>query len=197
MNEKINRIMNTGSSEHTTDNRRFKRSLKPITTRLVGNFAKNLAVTAAFEAVSGSYGKYASMDKKKAAILIAKKIGSLALKSGIKVATDDLLTTHALRRYDDNGTRKKPQNGKNPSYLTSTDLIEFGTRTAIRIAPVMNLGIRFLVAKDRVTKDKERERFEKWGANILPEKVNNVIWKSSDGETQVLDGPIFLNNKRN
>ena len=84
-----------------------------------------------------------------------------------------------------------------PSYLTSTDLIEFGTRTAIRIAPVMNLGIRFLVAKDRVTKDKERERFEKWGANILPEKVNNVIWKSSDGETQVLDGPIFLNNKRN
>ena len=191
--EKIGNIQKTGSAEGTTDARRFKKLNQSFGRKIVTSFLKRLAVQAVLEGISGSYKKYEYMDKKKAALEITKRVANMAIKSGIKVTTDDLLANHALRRYDDKGNHIPTKNGKKPSHFTSTDALEFSVKGAIAIAPLVNTGVRFLIAKDQVTKRKEREAFEKWGANILPEKVNNIIWQSKDLETAIIDGPIHLN----
>ena len=195
--EKIGNIQKSGSAEGTTDVKRFDKLSQSPTKRVVGGFLKRLAVQAVLEGVSGSYKKYGSMDKKTATIEITKRVANMALKSGIKVASDDLLANHALRRYDAKGKRIPRKNGKAPTHFTSTDALEFSVKGAIAVAPLASMGIRFLVAKDVVTKRKEREKFEKWGANILPEKVNNIVWQSKDLETAVIDGPIILNKHKN
>lgn len=101
-----------------------------------------------------------------------------------------------LKRYDDDGNYIPPKNAKKRSYMTSTDVIEMAVGTAMFLARPLSFGVRFLIAKNAVEKRKEQEAFDKWGANILPQKVNNIVWQSPDLEAAIIDGPIHLNKHK-
>ena len=196
MNEKIAKIQSKGSASGTSDQTRFNQFSQSTGRRLAVDMTKKLLVTAGLTAAAGGLKATLGTDKKKIALSLTKTAIKMAVDSGIKIVEKDILTMHALKRYDEDGNYIRPKNEKARKYITSTDVIEGSVRTALFLARPLSLGVRFLIARDTVTKRKEQEAFDKWGANILPQNVNNIIWQSKDLESSVIDGPIHLNKHK-
>ena len=100
------------------------------------------------------------------------------------MATKEALARSAAKRYDDNGKKKK---GVKSGLLTKEDKIELGLQAAMQAAPLIKGVLATKAYNTASTRAANERRFNSWGANILQERVSNVIWQSPDLSTAVID----------
>ena len=113
---------------------------------------------------------------------ITKRLTSILGSSISSVAINDYLAKSTLKRYSDSG-RKTKKTG----FITKEDIIEVGVSSAAYAAPALSLLAQMKMSQVANKNRQNRERFEKWGGNILSQKVDNVVWQSDDLKTAVID----------
>lgn len=182
--QKLSKILNN-KKVSKSDAQRFKYRNHGIAYRVGSTAAQYVASSLLQDAFSGHIHRYASMSKAELAKEFTKKASKIAVQTAATVALKDALAKSASKNYDNNGN---VINGRKTVLLnTKEDWIEKGVGTAVRIAPIVsNVCLRKMstIANERRT---NQEQFERWGQNILSEKVDNVIWQSNDLRYAVID----------
>lgn len=126
-------------------------------------------------------GKFNPSDPK----YLATTAKSVAKYTSINLAKKEVLARSVAKRYNDDGKRSNPKD--KIGLFTKEDKIEMGMDAAIKFGPIAK---SLMAAKAYNTASKRQaneDRFNKWGSNILSEKVDNVIWQSPDLSTSVID----------
>lgn len=123
----------------------------------------------------------------------------------IKVATATataLITKEALAasmstRYTQSGKLKNPKESK--KLLTREDKIEIGLAaagTAYKMKDTIKMLYNtrlYMVAQKRAANE---AAFKRMGGNILEEKFDNIVWRSSDGKQVIIDNVNAYNQRR-
>jgi len=162
-----------------SDAKRFKDRNHSAAVRATKMASGIIAQKVITDVLLGRGGKYLIKDPK----YIAKMATDVAVRVAANMAVQDALAKSASKRYDDNGKKLRPS-----GVITKEDLIEGGIKTAMIVAPIAaRLGKMKMSQISKKHKQNE-ERFKSWGGNILPEKVNNVIWNSDDHKMGIIDG---------
>jgi hypothetical protein len=115
---------------------------------------------------------------------VAIHVAKIAALSASKVATQDALAKSASKRYTDAGKRLP---GTKPSIFTKEDLIEMGSGAAIKAAKIGTFVLGKKAIQVKAQRAKNEAAFNRWGGNILSQKVDNVVWQSSDLKTALID----------
>lgn len=167
-----------GKNLNYSDEKRLKYYKDPYVKRL-GKAAASAAVqTVLSDIMTGKAGQYSSMSKKD----VAKRVASILGSSASSVALNDYLAKSTLKRYSDSG-----KSTKKSGVITKEDAIEIGISSAVNVAPVLSIVAQMKMSQVANKNRMNRERFEKWGGNILSQKVDNVVWQSDDLKTAVID----------
>lgn len=170
-----------GSSDYA----RFKYRNQDLSVRVAKTAKSLVAQLIVKEAISTFiFGKQPDLSKAG----ITKQVLSLAKSTAIQVAYQDALAKSASNRYNKAATRLIKGSNKNARLnFTREDGIDLGVKTATKMVPYIQ-GIARMKLTAAVKKRRENEAiFDKWGANILPQKVDNVVWQSADLKTAVID----------
>lgn len=161
-----------------SDNMRADYISKSLGSRVkanAGGVLKSTVVSAIFTGKITKMHEFTAADWKREA-------KSFATKTAVNTAINDRLAKSALKKYNKDG---KKIDGKGPRLVTREDMMAVGISSAAAVAPLV-AGIASskmaAAAKQRQT---NQANFDKWGSNILSEKVNNVIWQN--GDTSVID----------
>lgn len=186
-NAKIDKAIKSGGARQTTDAYRFRYLKDPAHIRLGKTGVSVVRSMVVKEVISGLLTGKVNIPKNKA------EAAKLAIDIGKKTATqfviNDTLAKSALSRYTKGGKRIKGKWDGRKSGVTREDMAQVSIMTAQVVLPFAGaiLGMKLNAIGKRGKEN--RERVEKWGANILPEKVSdlNVAWSSPDGSVQVID----------
>lgn len=191
--EKAGLILKNKSVKGTTDYARFKYRSDPLATRITKTAAgvvkqqvtRHVLIYMLNYMLTGKLPnfnptKMSKVDFARSALKFSSKVAKT-------VAVQDLLANSAAKRYDSKGKHIKGKWHGNKLGISREDAAQVALNTAIALVPfagaIVGLKIKDMAAKHR----NARETFEKWGANILPEKVDNVVWQSEDGLTSVIE----------
>jgi hypothetical protein len=167
-----------------SDRKRFENARKSLASRATKTAVSGVIQMLIGEAMSGNLPKYANMDKKQLAVALGKKAAMLTATTSANVAIDSALARSAAKRYDDSGKRKP---GVRVSYLTREDKIQAGVHAATYGVTALAALAKVKVDTTRARRARDEERVNKWGANILAEKVDNVVWQSEDLSMAIID----------
>jgi hypothetical protein len=178
--KKISNLVNNKSLEETDDYKRFKYRNQHVASRIAKTSVGAITSMLVKDILTGKLNTYNYSNKKE----LTKRITSLALSVTRSVVLKDTLAKSASKRYSDSGKRLK---GKKDPLISKETLIETGVNTAIRITPLVSSLMKMKAARYRINKNKNEEIFNRWGANILPQKVETIIWQSKDLKTVVID----------
>lgn len=144
--------------------------------------AQNAKAVVVNEVISSIFtGKFTRMASYSAADW-KREAKSLATKTAVNTAMNDALAKSAMKKYDNAGRKK---DGKGPRIVTREDFATSAIQVAATIGPIAAKVAGSKMRAAQAEKAKNQANFEKWGGNILSEKVNNVIWQS--GNTSVID----------
>lgn len=179
--QKLKNIANKNKRKQilTSDDERINYRSQSLLKR-AGKTAATIAVKEVFaDVMSGKAYYYKNMSKRD----IAKKIGKLTTLTALNVKVKDALADSSAKKYNQSGNRVK----KN-KMIEKEDMIAIGINTAAKAAPFAMFVAKMKISKVASEKRKNREIFEKWGANILPQKAGaDVLWVSGDGNYSILD----------
>ena len=176
--EKLTAI-SKNKSANPNDVKRFKYRNQSLGKRVGKTAATVTAQMLIGDMLTGRISNYGSMSKAE----LTKKLTKIATTTAANVALNDALAKSASKRYTDSGKRAK---GVKDHLLTKEDMIETGVSAAVRAAPFLHAALQIKVAQTYATRDRNEQEFNRWGKNILTEKVDNIIWSSDDGKTQVI-----------
>lgn len=173
-------------------NRNIRDSDKQLFEYRNQSLAKRTAKTAAYkmagmlvgDILTGNISKYGKMDKTQLASVLTKKAITLAGSTAATVAVNDALAKSASKKYTDDGKAAK---GRSRQLFTKEEVIQSSVSTAMAVAPVMLTIAGMKVADVQRNRARNEENFNRWGQNILTEKVSNVVWQSEDFNTVVYD----------
>lgn len=130
---------------------------------------------------TGDINRYSTMGKKE----IRNRLTSLALATAGTVVFNDALAKSASKRYNSDGRTKA---GKKHGLLGHKEQwIATGVQTVARAAPVLALLGGMKLSQVAAQKRHNEEVFNRWGGNILAEKVDNVVWQDADLKYAVID----------
>lgn len=167
-----------------SDKKRFEYRSQSLAKRSGKAAASMLASMTIGELLSGNISRYSRMSKEQLRVEIAKKAVKVAGYTAANVAINDSLAKSASKRYTDSGRRKA---GVKDHILTKEDLIEAGIRGAQTAGPPLLMLAGMKVRQVNRQRARGEAIFNSWGQNILSEKVDNIIWQSSDFNTAVID----------
>lgn len=189
-NAKIDKAIARGGAKQTTDYYRFKYLKDPAHIRLgktaVG-VVRNMVIKEVFNSVMTGQVSNKFVPRSKA------ELAKLAIEIGKKTATNfainDTLAKSALSRYTQGGKRVKGKWHGNKVGFSREDAAQVAIMSARQMLPFVGAMAGMKLSEIGKRGKENRERVEKWGANILPEKVDvlNVVWTSPDGSVQVID----------
>lgn len=108
-------------------------------------------------------------------------------KTIANVAIEDALAKSTSNKYTNSGKRKK---GSGDSLITKEDIIAMGIRTAVNASQFINIMMKTKSYRTYRQRLKNEELFNKWGKNILPEKVDHVVWQSDDLKVAIIDNRL-------
>ena len=162
------------------DVRRFKYRNQNVAMRFGKTAASATAQMIIGDILTGKIVTYPSMSK----VEMAKKILKITSISAGSVVLNDALAKSASKRYTDKGRKVK---GVKDRIITKEDAIEIGVKTAIQATQMASIMRKMKVAQASRNRARNEEIFNKWGGNILTERVDNVVWRSSDFSMEVID----------
>ena len=186
-NAKIAAAMKTGGAKKTSDALRFAYLKQPLHARIGMNAANAVRGVVLRETFNFVITGKSNLPKTKADF--AKLAIEVAKKTATSTVIRDTLAKSALNRYDDKGQRIKGKWDGRKSGMTREDATEVSIMAARVVLPFVGRVAGLKLSEIGQRGKENRERVEKWGANILPEKVANidVAWTSADGSVQVID----------
>lgn len=109
---------------------------------------------------------------------LTKRLTKIGAMTFATVAKSEVLAKSTANRYTSNGKRKP----KTDRLLNKEDWIDAVVSAGISMIPVMEYMTKPLEFAAR-----HRARVDSWGANILPQKVDNIIWQSPDLSMAIID----------
>lgn len=169
------------SIANTTDAKLFKYRNQSLVARVGKTAATRVAQMLIGDVMTGKISGYSSMSKSE----ITKKLTSIALTTTANVALNDGLARSASKRYTDSGEKVNP--GKKNPLLTKEEAIHMGVATAVKLIPVANIVLGMKMSQANRQRAQNEETFNRWGQNILPEKVDKIVWQSDDLKTAIID----------
>ena len=182
--EKLSKIVKN-KYINESDRRRFEYRNQSLAKRAGKTAASGVAQMILSDVMTGNITRYASMNREQLIRSLTKKAITLTATTAANVAVNDALAKSASKRYTDDG--KKIRGTKNNGLMTKEDAIETGVGIASRVVPVMNIALKMKASQVRAQRAKNEETFNRWGQNILSEKLDNVIWQSDDLKTAIID----------
>lgn len=133
------------------------------------------------DVLSGDINRYGNMSKKE----IRNRLTSLAVSTAGTVAFNDALAKSASKRYESNGRTKAGTKhgllGHKEQYIAT------GVKTVTAAAPVLAYLGKMKLSQAAAQRRHNEEVFNRWGGNILEEKVDNVVWQDPDLKYAVID----------
>ena len=125
--------------------------------------------------------------------LSKQDIGKRLAKIGFQTAKDtivrDALAKSAAKKYSDDGKTKVGKDELPAILGTNQDWMEYGVNIVAPRAMRLGAKVASQSLSDMVANRAANEAaFNKWGANILTEKVANVVWSSPDLSQTVYQG---------
>jgi len=173
---KLTALNKNNSLQGTSDAARFQYRNQNVAKRFVKTAASLTAQMLIADAFSGRL----PTNKKDIAIKAAK----IAALTTANVGISDALAKSASKRYTDEGKRVK---GTKDRLVTKEDGIEMGVGVAVKAAYIGKWALGMKAKQVNATRARNEANFNRWGANILPQRVDNVVWQSSDLKTAIID----------
>lgn len=181
--EKLSKALKNKNIRNS-DKKLFEYRNQSLAKRTAKTAASKMAGMLVQEVLSGNIQKYAKMDKAQLASELAKKAVSLAGTTAASVAMKDALAKSASKKYTDDGKAKK---GRSKQLFTKEEIVQSSVSTVVSAAPVILTIAGMKMADVQRKSARNEEIFNRWGQNILSEKVNNVVWQSDDFKTVIYD----------
>ena len=163
----------------TSDAKRFKYRNQHVAVRIGKTAATLTAQMVVGDILMGKTSKYYYTNPNE----LRKRVTAIATTTAKTVALNDLLARSAAKRYTDQGQRLP---GTKKPLITKEDGIEMGIQLAARVGPVAKWMAATKLHKIRTERARNEAAFNRWGANILPQKVDHVIWQSKDLKTAIV-----------
>lgn len=133
------------------------------------------------DVLSGDINRYGQMSKKE----IRNRLTSLAISTAGTVAFNDALAKSASKRYTSEG-RTNP--GTKHGLLGHKEQwIATGVNTAVAVTPVLATLGKMKMSQVSAQRRHNEAMFNRWGQNILSEKVDNVVWQDPELKYAVID----------
>ena len=168
----------------SSDAKRFKYRNQSIVARVGKTAAAGVASMLIGDIMNGNINTYKAMNKEQLKKELTKKAIALTAQTVANVSINDALAKSASKRYTDDGRLK---NGSKKHLITKEDAIEIGINSAVRAVPYVGAIMGMKVSKARADRIKNEAAFNRWGQNILQERVDNVIWQSDDLNYAIID----------
>lgn len=151
------------------DRERFKYRNQPIAKRIVKTAASETAQMVVRDVINAKLrGQTIGLDK----VTIGKKVGTIAARTAANVALNDALAKSASKRYMDDG-RRVP--GTKDHFISKETAITQGIKMARIATPYARWMIGMKAASVRANRQANEDRFNRWGENVLAQKVSNVV----------------------
>lgn len=174
--QKLSNIQKNKNVDYS-DLKRFEYRNKHVASRITGTALSMVAHRLVSEVLTGRIGRYKKMSKAQ----MAKEISSIAIRATASTAVQDALAKSASKRYEQSGKKVK---GVKSRLITKEDAIETGVKVGMAAVNIGLFATKLKVAKAKVDRQRNEDRFKKWGANILPQKASDtVLW--TDGNMSV------------
>lgn len=174
--KKLTALNKNKSLQGTSDAARFQYRNQNVAKRFVKTAASLTAQMLIADAFSGKL----PTNKKDIAIKAAK----IAALTTANVGISDALAKSASKRYTSEGERVK---GTKNRLMTKEDGIEMGVGVAVKAAYIGKWALGMKAKQVNASRARNEANFNRWGANILPQRVDNVVWQSSDLKTAIID----------
>lgn len=190
------------AAEHRADEKTYQKKMSAVAKnknaddydRKLANYRKdNLAVRVGKTAtsfitqqlvrdvLSGDINQYGRMSKKE----IRNRLTSLAISTAGSVAFNDALAKSASKRYTSEGRTKAGT--KHGLFGHKEQWIATGVNTAAAAAPVLAVLGNMKMSQIAAQRRYNEEVFNRWGQNILAEKVDNVVWQDPELKYAIID----------
>ena len=168
----------------SSDAKRFKYRNQSIVARVGKTAAVGVASMLIGDIMNGNINTYKAMNKEQLKKELTKKAIALTAQTVANVSINDALAKSASKRYTDDGRLKK---GSKKHLTIKEDAIEIGINSAVHAVPYVGAIMGMKVSKARADRIKNEAAFNRWGQNILQERVDNVIWQSDDLNYAIID----------
>lgn len=151
------------------DTKRFKYRNQPVAKRIVKTAASEAAQMVVRDALNAHLrGQKMGYNK----IVVGKKAGSIVARTATTVALNDALAKSASKRYTDDGGRVP---GTKDHFISKETAIVQSIKIARIANPYAKRAIGMKAASMRANRQANEDRFNRWGENVLAQKVSNVI----------------------
>lgn len=140
--------------------------------------AKKIAGVLIRDALSGDLSTYRGMSKQQIAKKLATKAALITADTAGTVAVKDAMAKSMSKRYDRQG--KNVVKTKEGILGTKEQTLQAAISAASTfvVGAAMIEGMRYsAIKRDRAINE---ARVNSWGKNILPQKVDNIVWQSDD-----------------
>ena len=162
-------------SANREDTARFKYRNQPAAKRIVKTAASVTAQMVVRDALNAHLrGQKMGYNNK---VTVGKKAGSIVARTATTVALNDALAKSASKRYTDDG-RRVP--GTKDHFMSKEKAIENGIKVASIATPYAGRAMGMKIASVRANRQANEDRFNRWGENVLAQKVSNVITLDSN-----------------
>jgi len=174
--KKLTALNNNKSLQGTSDAARFKYRSQNVGMRVAKTAVSLTSQMIVKDVLTGKF----PANKKDIAIRVAQ----ISAHTAANVALKDSLAKSAAKRYADDGKRA---NGTKDHFITKEDGIEAGVGFAVKAAYIGKWALGMKAKQVNASRARNEANFNRWGANILPQRVDNVVWQSSDLKTAIID----------
>lgn len=113
----------------------------------------------------------------------AKRYVTVVLRSVRDTAITRALDRSAMKKYSSDGTLSP---GKKKKRFYKEDVISVAVKAAPFVAEALKYTANSAMTKAETYKI-NKQKFEAWGQNILPERVDKIVWNSPDFKTAIID----------
>lgn len=176
--QKLTNIIKKKSARGSSDLARFEYRNQSAGKR----FGKTAAIIGAQVLIGAALSGSLTKASLKSPSVLKDAFKGLMLATTANVVLKDMLAKSASKRYSEKGRRLKGKKNRKEKWMTKEDAIDI----AVKIAPIAGMMAHEKASAARMKRAANEARFHKWGGNILTEKTDNVVYRSSDGKTTVL-----------
>lgn len=186
--EMQDKISNMGKNKtlNNSDRKRLAYRQEHISKRIMRE-ATNAAAQVMLADIMNSKSDYSKMPKDD----INKRLLGIAKVTAINVSTKTALANRAAKNYNPDGTLKA---GVKRGLVTQEDIlaqVPTLSRAAYRSAKLGRslIGMQAQAARNSRADNEYNYKSKARSGLVLESRVDNVIWKSEDGKTTVIDNP--------
>lgn len=181
---KLSNIVAKNKDDYGTDLKLIKQANEGLAKNVAKNAVRQATGMLLYDMFLGNTKSYSSMSKSELRKELTKKALHFAAGVTAKTAKTEIYARSASKKFDDEGKRVK---GKKNRTITKEVVANRAIETGMKAMPIINIAMKYKMAKVMQEREANEARFKSWGPNILTEKTDNVIWRSEDGLTSVID----------